>query len=61
MKFTLIMHGLILQAMGIPGGFLIGGLSGWHMGNPQAWVPILKGASLANSRLYGQKTKGIRK
>lgn len=37
-----------VQSSGLPGGFLLGGLAGWHMGNPQAWLPVLKGASIAS-------------
>lgn len=36
-----------LQSTGLPGGYLIGGLAGWHLGNPAAWIPILRGASIA--------------
>lgn len=36
----------LLHFAGVPGGALIGGLAGWNMSNPAAWLPVLKGASI---------------
>lgn len=39
----------LLHFSGLPGGGLIGGLAGWNMSNPAAWLPVLKGASDAKN------------
>lgn len=40
---------------GLPGAGLVGGLLGWHMSNPAAWLPVLKGASDAKNAVLLKK------